>query len=69
MRLISVVVVEVVVVVGEFVCDSLLTLQRVQKTQNRIEVRPVYCVCVLVLVCDERRETRCRTIRTMTNRS
>ena len=49
MRLISVVVV-VVVVVGEFVCDSLLTLQRVQKTQNRIEVRPVYCVCVSVSV-------------------
>ena len=36
-------------------CDGLLTLQKVQKTQNRIEVRPVYCVCVSVSV---RWETR-----------
>ena len=50
MCLISVVVVEVVVVIGELMCDSLLTLQKVQKTQNRIEVRPVYCVCVSVSV-------------------
>ena len=47
MRLISVVVVLLLLLL-EILCESLLTLQRVQKTQNRIEVRPVCCVCVLV---------------------